>query len=254
MDPRFSFSKSYPVQHPDWAEAIQNSKVDYSIEPIGRALRILYGNIPKPKQISAQSQWHHQRAKIDEYVLNDLCDFTVRVSLLSNELTKTDYKQLLEWILILRNQYRLENLSHFARPDGFTYIFRGEYNNNFHDYMKVFQFWGPGKEISYQDGFDFYRFWRIGTFRGDLRDGYAEAVKKWANRCAEEVEGLIPVSAEWARYSLNESDLASLLKSLDFAHFDAATQTEAQTEAEENDEPVLRRSNRKRSHAEVFKF
>ena len=46
---------------------------------------------------------------------------------------------------------------------------------------------------------------------------------------------------------LNESDLASLLKSLDFAHFDAATQTEAQTEAEENDEPVLRRSNRKRS-------
>ena len=42
MDPRFSFSKSYPVQHPDWAEAIQNSKVDYSIEPIGRALRILY--------------------------------------------------------------------------------------------------------------------------------------------------------------------------------------------------------------------
>ena len=96
MDPRFSFSNSYPVQHPVWTEAIRNSKVDHSIEPIGKALAMLYGNIPKPKQISVQSRWHHGGGKIDDYVLNDLCDFTVRVSLLSKELTKADYTQLLE--------------------------------------------------------------------------------------------------------------------------------------------------------------
>jgi hypothetical protein len=93
MDPRFSFSNSYPVQHPVWTEAIRNSKVDHSIEPIGKALAMLYGNIPKPKQISVQSRWHHGGGKIDDYVLNDLCDFTVRVSLLSKEFTKADYTQ-----------------------------------------------------------------------------------------------------------------------------------------------------------------
>ena len=119
----------------------------------------------------------------------------------------------------------------------------------------------PEKTNSYQDAFDAYRFWRIGTFRGDLRGGWAESVKKWVDFLTKEVE-LFPISAEWARYSFNEPDLASLLKSLDVAHFDGAasvSDTATQTaEAKDHDGPIddtvhrgpLRRSIRKRSRAE----
>ena len=253
MDPRFSFSKSYPVQHPVWTEAIRNSKVDHSIEPIGKALAMLYGNIPKPKQISVQSRWHHGGGKIDEYVLNSLCDFTVRVSLLSKELTKADYTQLLEWIYALRTQYQLENLTHFSRGDGFKYILRGQYNKHFHDYILLFaaDYGYPvkeeqlEKEFSYQDAFDVYRYWRIGTFRGDLRGAWAESVKKWVDFLTKEVE-LFPISAEWARYSFNEPDLASLLKSLDVAHFDGAASVSesATSQAEAKDNVEVEQSER----------
>ena len=92
-------------------------------------------------------------------------------------------------------------------------------------------------QFSYQDAFDVYRYWRIGTFRGDLRDAWAESVKKWVDFLTKEVE-LFPISAEWARYSFNEPDLASLLKSLDVAHFDGAASVSdsatSQVEAKDN--------------------
>jgi hypothetical protein len=167
MDPRFSFSDSYPVKHPIWKEAIRNSKIDHAIKPIGDALTMLYGPIPTNRRFVWI--WYHKREKIDEYILNDLCDFTVRVSLLSKELTKADYKQLLEWIYALRNQYSLEAKREFSHGDEFTYIFRGGYNHDFRSFIISLigtyglpqsnykdGVWHPKQEVSYQDAFDLY--------------------------------------------------------------------------------------------------
>ena len=297
MDPRFSFSDSYPVKHPIWKEAIRNSKIDHAIKPIGDALTMLYGPIPTNRRFVWI--WYHKREKIDEYILNDLCDFTVRVSLLSKELTKADYKQLLEWIYALRNQYYLEAKSEFSHGDEFTYIFRGGYNHDLRSFIisligtyGLLQsnykdgVWHPKQEVSYQDAFDLYRFWRIGTFRGDLKGKSEKNLKRWVDLLAQQV-GLFHFSSEWAGYSLNESDLTTMLLSLDVAHLDgassvsdSASQAEAkdnvefeqsdkfskdttklsliqlsstaQAEAKDDDEPVLRRSIRKRLRAECI--
>ena len=297
MDPRFSFSDSYPVQHPIWEEAIRNSKIDHAIKPIGDALTMLYGPIPTNRRFVWI--WYHKREKIDEYILNDLCDFTVRVSLLSKELTKADYKKLLEWIYALRNQYYLEAKSEFSHGDEFTYILRGGYNHDLRSFIISLMgtyglpqsnykdgVWHPKQEVSYQDAFDLYRFWRIGTFRGDLKGKSEKNLKRWVDLLAQQV-GLFHFSSEWAGYSLNESDLTTMLFSLDVAHLDgtssvsdSASQAEAkdnvkfeqsdkfskdttklsliqlsstaQAEAKDDDEPVLRRSIRKRLRAECI--
>ena len=314
MDPRFSFSDSYPVQHPIWEEAIRNSKIDHAIKPIGDALTMLYGPIPTNRRFVWK--WYHKREKIDEYILNDLCDFTVRVSLLSKELTKADYKQLLEWIYALRNQYSLEDKREFSHGFEFTYILRGGYNHDFRSFIISLigtyglpqsnykdGVWHPKQEVSYQDAFDLYRFWRIGTFRGDLKGKSEKNLKRWVDLLAQQV-GLFHFSSEWAGYSLNESDLTTMLLSLDdpqgstapradaaaaadVAHLDgassvsdSASQAEAkdnvefeqsdkfskdttklsliqlsstaQAEAKDDDEPVLRRSIRKRLRAECI--
>jgi hypothetical protein len=274
---------------------------------------MLYGPIPTNRRFVWI--WYHKREKIDEYILNDLCDFTVRVSLLSKELTKADYKQLLEWIYALRNQYYLEAKSEFSHGDEFTYIFRGGYNHDFRSFIisligtyGLLQsnykdgVWHPKQEVSYQDAFDLYRFWRIGTFRGDLKGKSEKNLKRWVDLLAQQV-GLFHFSSEWAGYSLNESDLTTMLLSLDdpqgstaptadaaaadVAHLDgassvsdSASQAEAkdnvefeqsdkfskdttklsliqlsstaQAEAKDDDEPVLRRSIRKRLRAECI--
>ena len=291
MDPRFSFSDSYPVKHPIWKEAIRNSKIDHAIKPIGDALTMLYGPIPTNRRFVWI--WYHKREQIDEYILNDLCDFTVRVSLLSKELTKADYKQLLEWIYALRNQYYLEAKSEFSHGDEFTYIFRGGYNHDLRSFIisligtyGLLQsnykdgVWHPKQEVSYQDAFDLYRFWRIGTFRGDLKGKSEKNLKRWVDLLAQQV-GLFHFSSEWAGYSL------TMLLLLDVAHLDgassvsdSASQAEAkdnvefeqsdkfskdttklsliqlsstaQAEAKDDDEPVLRRSIRKRLRAECI--
>ncbi len=297
MDPRFSFSDSYPVQHPIWKEAIRNSKIDHAIKPIGDALTMLYGPIPTNRRFVWI--WYHKREKIDEYILNDLCDFTVRVSLLSKELTKADYKQLLEWIYALRNQYSLEDKREFSHGDEFTYILRGGYNHDLRSFIISLMgtyglpqsnykdgVWHPKQEVSYQDAFDLYRFWRIGTFRGDLKGKSEKNLKRWVDLLAQQV-GLFHFSSEWAGYSLNESDLTTMLLSLDVAHLDGASSVSdsasqakakdnvkfeqsdkfrkdttklsliqlsstAQAEAKDDDEPVLRRSIRKRLRAECI--
>jgi hypothetical protein len=246
MDPRFSFSDSYPVKHPIWKEAIRNSKIDHAIKPIGDALTMLYGPIPtnRPKEF----KWFHKWDKIHEYILNDLCDFTVRVSLLSKELAKADYMRLLEWICALRNQYYSENRPEFAHGDEFTYILRGGYNHNFRSYIISFigtyglpnkdkdGVWHPKQEVSYQDAFDLYRFWRIGTFRGDLLGKCEKNMKKWVDLLAQEVD-LFHFSSEWARHSLNESDLTTMLISLEEADFHGASSLSdfaSQAEAKDN--------------------
>ena len=246
MDPRFSFNDSYPVQHPIWEEAIRNSKIDHAIKPIGDALTMLYGPIPTNRRFVWK--WDHKREKIDEYILNDLCDFTVRVSLLSKELTKADYKQLLEWIYALRNQYYLEAKSEFSHGDEFTYILRGGYNHNFRSYIISFigtyglpnkdkdGVWHPKQEVSYQDAFDLYRFWRIGTFRGDLTGKCEKNLKRWVDLLAQEVD-LFHFSSEWARHSLNEPELTTMLMLLDEADFHGASSLSdfaSQAEAKDN--------------------
>ena len=246
MDPRFSFSDSYPVKHPIWKEAIRNSKIDHAIKPIGDALTMLYGPIPtnRPKEF----KWFHKWDKIHEYILNDLCDFTVRVSLLSKELAKADYMRLLEWICALRNQYYSENRPEFAHGDEFTYILRGGYNHNFRSYIISFigtyglpnkdkdGVWHPKQEVSYQDAFDLYRFWRIGTFRGDLTGKCEKNMKKWVDLLAQEVD-LFHFSSEWARHSLNEPELTTMLMLLDEADFHGASSLSdfaSQAEAKDN--------------------
>jgi hypothetical protein len=246
MDSRFSFSDSYPVRHPVWKEAIRNSKIDHAIKPIGDALTLLYGPIPTNRV--KELKWFHKRDKIDEYILNDLCDFTVRVSLLSKELTKADYMRLLEWICALRNQYYSENRPEFTHGNEFTYILRGSYSHNFRSYIISFigtyglpnkdkdGVWHPKQEVSYQDAFDLYRFWRIGTFRGDLLGKCEKNMKKWVDLLAQEVD-LFHFSSEWARHSLNESDLTTMLISLEEADFHGASSLSdfaSQAEAKDN--------------------
>jgi hypothetical protein len=47
--------------------------------------------------------------------------------------------------------------------------------------------WHPLKEVCYQDAFDVYRFWRIGTLRGELTGAAEDLTKRWAKLLAREV-------------------------------------------------------------------
>ena len=96
--------------------------------------------------------------------------------------------------------------------------------------------WHPKQEVSYQDAFDLYRFWRIGTFRGDLLGKCEKNMKKWVDLLAQEVD-LFHFSSEWARHSLNESDLTTTLISLEEADFHGASSLSdfaSQAEAKDN--------------------
>ena len=222
MDPRFSYANSYPDPIPQffvvegrqipslswsyrnlhakeftvWENAINQSKGElavYSIESIGAALNMLYGPFP----VDFSAPWVPKIGRIDRGVVDALCDFTIRASLFSNEMTKTEYEQLLEWISVLTKQYKREVRP--IEPKDFTYILARERGQTYRHFNIWFLAeygpmdfdengeWHPLKEVSYQDAFDVYRFWRIGTLRGELTGAAEDLTKRWAKLLAREV-------------------------------------------------------------------
>jgi hypothetical protein len=97
----------------------------------------------------------------------------------------------------LTKQYKREVRP--IEPKDFTYILARERGQTYRHFNIWFlaeygsmEFdengeWHPLKEVSYQDAFDVYRFWRIGTLRGELTGAAEDLTKRWAKLLAREV-------------------------------------------------------------------